>query len=380
MQALTVLIKPASGSCNMHCDYCFYCDEAAKRAQASYGLMSEETLKSVIKRTLMRTEQNYSIAFQGGEPTLCGLSFFEKVIEYTQKYNRNHAEIHYSLQTNGYGITKDWARFFHDHGFLTGLSVDGLEHIHRKYRHGNDGGDSYEHALRAAALFDEYGVDYNILTVVHREVAENIREIYARYRERGWNYLQFITCLDPIGEVRGGKPWSLTPELYGRFLIDLFDCWYADWEKDPASVPYIRQFENYLGILLGMPPESCEQTGRCQPQTVVEADGSVYPCDFYVLDEWRLGNLNSDLLPDIREACDRLDFSGPSRIVPDECAACPHYRLCRNGCRRSRIFGEEISLEARNYFCPGYRMFFDAASGRLEHIAQTLREQAGKGR
>ena len=52
MKNISVLIKPASGACNMTCDYCFYCDEAAKREQKFYGMMSEETLKNMIRRNL----------------------------------------------------------------------------------------------------------------------------------------------------------------------------------------------------------------------------------------------------------------------------------------------------------------------------------------
>ena len=176
MPAISVLVKPASGSCNMHCDYCFYCDEQKKRRTALYGFMSDRTLKNVIKRTLLRAEGSYSLAFQGGEPTLCGIDFFRNAVKYARQYNRNQAHVSLALQTNGYGITEEWAEFFAENQFLVGISVDGLERIHSSYRHGNDGGDSWQHAMNAIRLFEEHGVEYNILTVVHRETAENILE------------------------------------------------------------------------------------------------------------------------------------------------------------------------------------------------------------
>ena len=371
MPAVGVLIKPASGACNMHCDYCFYCDEAAKREVASYGLMSDRTLKNVIKRTLLRSEGMYSLAFQGGEPTLCGLDFFRNVIRYTQQYNKNHCDIHLALQTNGYGTNDEWAQFFAEHHFLLGVSVDGLERIHNKYRHGNDGGDSYQHCRNAIRLFEQYGVEYNILTVVHRETADNIREIYREYRSNGWDYMQFITCLDPLNEPRGQKEYSLLPKTYGQFLIDLFELWFADLKQNKA--PFIRQFENYVGILLGYEPESCEQRGVCDIQNVVEADGSVYPCDFYVLDEYRLGNLNEDLLPDIYANRSRIGYVNRSRNHPDECRSCPHFMVCRGGCYRSRMTAPDP--EGLNYFCPGYRMFFDACGAKIREAAQIYRSK-----
>ena len=372
MPPISVLIKPASGNCNMRCEYCFYCDEAAKRQQASYGLMSDETLKNVIRRSVIPAEGSCTIAFQGGEPTLCGLPFFEKAVEYARHYNRNGIRIDFALQTNGYGITEEWCRFFARNHFLIGVSVDGTQAIHDRYRRSGGGAPTYERVMQSIGMFEQYGVDYNILTVVHREIAENIRSVYRAYRARGWNYLQFITCLDPLGEPRGRQPYSLLPETYGQFLTDLFDLWYADYLRRDA--PFIRQFENYISICLGMLPESCEQRGSCGIQYVVEADGSVYPCDFYVLDEWKLGNFNQDRLIRIDERREALGFCPRSVNQPAGCRSCEWFSLCRGGCYRSRLEPGEPDA-GRNYFCPGYRMFFSRRAGTIREIADRIRQQ-----
>ena len=107
MPAISVMIKPSSGMCNMSCDYCFYRDETQKRSQESYGFMSEKTLKNVIRKTMLRAEGMISYAFQGGEPTLRGLAFFQKVVEYQNQYNKNKIQVHNALQTNGLLIDED---------------------------------------------------------------------------------------------------------------------------------------------------------------------------------------------------------------------------------------------------------------------------------
>lgn len=313
MTAYGVLVKPASGLCNMHCDYCFYCDEQARRKTASYGMMRETTLKNVIKRTLMRSEGAYTLAFQGGEPTLRGIPFFRKAVDICSHYNKNHCRLQFAFQTNGYAIDEEWAAFFHDNQFLVGLSVDGTGELHDRHRHAADGGSSFTHVLRAAELFDRFGVDYNILTVVHKETATHIGEIYAFYKEMGW------------------------------------------------------KFENYIGILMGIEPESCEQRGTCSRQLVVEADGSVYPCDFYALDEWKLGNFNSDLLPDIEHRRDESGFIQKSLHLDEKCLSCEYLQLCRCGCRRSRTVTAEPAM--LNIYCEGYRKFFAYAQERLKRCA-----------
>ena len=372
MRNVVALIKPASSNCSMRCDYCFYRDEAEKRGRASYGMMTEETLKNVIRRCLLPAEGACAFAFQGGEPTLRGLAFFEKAVEYAAHFNRRGLPVQFSLQTNGFAVDDAWSAFFAKNGFLLGVSVDGTEAIHDRYRHAPDGGPTYARVMKTIESLEKHGVEYNILTVVHRDTAEHIEEIYRGYRKKGWRYLQFITCLDPLGEPRGGKPYSLTPEAYGRFLIRLFDLWYQDWQAGRA--PSIRQFENYVGILLGMPPESCEQRGTCGVQYAVEADGSVYPCDFYALDAWKLGNFNENRLSEIDERREALGFRQLSFPVPAACEACRWYSLCRNACRRCRLplGGPEGGI---NYFCAGYQMFFSHCYDRLRAIADRLRER-----
>lgn len=364
MPQMHLLIKPASGMCNMQCDYCFYCDEAEKRRQKSFGLMSLETLEQMLKKTLRYADGSCTIAFQGGEPTLAGLPFFEQVIVLTERYKKPNLQVMYALQTNGYAINEEWCQFFKQHHFLIGLSVDGTEAIHNRYRHDHQGNDTYSNVSRAAELFDKYGVDYNILTVVHKETAEHIREIYKAYQHRGWNYLQFIACLDPLGEKKGQQPYSLLPETYGTFLTELFGLWYKDWRR--GRQPYIRQFENYIGILAGYEPESCEQRGICGIQHVVEADGSVYPCDFYALDEWRLGNFNHDSIEDMQKERVRLGFIQRSNNHSQDCRSCKWFGLCRGGCFRNR------EGEADNYFCAGYRMFFEQCYDRMAEIARQV--------
>jgi uncharacterized protein len=372
MRDISILVKPASGLCNMHCDYCFYCDEAQKRQQASYGMMSVETLRNVIKRTLMRTEDVYNLAFQGGEPTLCGISFFEQVVDFVHRYNRNHAHINLALQTNGYALDENWCRFFAENHFLIGMSVDGTPEIHERYRHAKDGGRSYEHCLKAAGLMDAFHVDYNILTVVHRMTAGHIREIYQSYREHGWHYQQYIACLEPLGETRGDREYALKPETYGRFLTTLFAMWYEDFLA--GQEPYIRQFDNYISILLGQEPESCEQRGTCGLQYVVEADGSVYPCDFYVLDRYRLGNFNENLLPEIDVKRSKIGFCYRSEKLPDRCRQCRWLTVCRGGCYRQRMSGCQGEANL-NYFCEAYQMFFETCWERLNRAAEITRER-----
>ena len=67
MRNISVLIKPASGMCNMRCEYCFYHDEAKNRQVESYGLMSEETLERVVEKAYDFSDDSCTVTFKGGE-------------------------------------------------------------------------------------------------------------------------------------------------------------------------------------------------------------------------------------------------------------------------------------------------------------------------
>lgn len=370
MGPVQMLIKPASGNCNMRCNYCFYYDEMSKRATGNYGLMSLETLEALVKKALADSRGRCDFVFQGGEPTLVGLDFYQKLLELEETYNVNKVQVSNSIQTNGFGINEEWAGFLAEHHFLTGLSLDGIKYTHDAYRHTIEGGGTFERIMKTAGLFDRYGVEYNILTVVNRTTAERIERIYEFYRKNGWCYQQYIACLDPVGEKAGLHEYSLTPEGYGDFLIRLFDLWYMDLKK--GQQPFIRQFENYVAILMGYVPEACDQRGHCGIQYVVEADGSVYPCDFYVMDQYRMGNIVTDSLEELRENEAGKAFVAASLSQPEECRACPYAGICRGGCRRSREILENGSL-GLNYFCLAYKRFFKVALPRLQEIAAALK-------
>lgn len=317
--------------------------------------MSEETLKNIIRKTLPRAEDGISYAFQGGEPTLRGPDFFRKAVEFENLYNKHGVPIQNALQTNGTLLDEEWCEFLAENHFLVGISIDGIYETHDKFRHfRSNGGSAFEQTLKAAELMDRTGVEYNVLTVVNSETAANIRPIYNFYREKGWSWQQYIACLDPLGEKKGGHPWALTPELYGNFLIDLFDLWYEDLKENRQS--YIRQFENWIGILMGYLPEACDRRGVCGIQYVCEADGSVYPCDSYMLDEYRLGSFNTDSIYDIDSKRIKIGFLQESMKKSDDCRTCEYSVICRGGCFRNR----EISPAGkyRNYFCPTYKKFF----------------------
>ena len=367
MPPLSLLIKPVSGSCNMRCRYCFYADETEHRAVPSLGRMSLDTMTLMVDKALAYADGACSFTFQGGEPSLAGLEFFQALSDYINgHFNPKHIQVSYSFQTNGYALDEEWARWFAQNHVLVGVSLDGPKEIHDRHRMDHMGKGTFQRVMASIRLLERHGVDYNILTVVSAANARRGRQVYDFFKKNGFRYQQYIECLDPLGEMPGGCDYSLTPERYEVFLKSLFDAWYLDMKA--GRYVYNRYFENLMMILAGQEAESCALRGCCGPQWVIEADGSVYPCDFYALDEWRLGNIRADSFEDMEKIRHELGFVEWSMRIPEECGSCRWFPLCRNGCRRNREL-----VTGKNYFCSAYQHFLEYAYPRLAEVYQLLR-------
>ena len=374
MPPVHVMIKPASAGCNMRCRYCFYADEAACRQVGQRGLMSRDTAAQIVTKALAHAQGSCTFSFQGGEPTLAGIGFFKEFVERVKAENRSGVAVSYAFQTNGLLIDEEWARFFAGNRFLVGVSLDGTAEIHDLLRPLADGGASHALVLERLRLLRRAGAACNVLTVVTRQLARDIARTYALFRAQGLFYQQYIPCMDPLGAGRGGQTYSLSPREYAKFLHRLFVLWKADLDR--GTYVSVRHFDNWMGILLGRPPESCGMRGVCSPQYVVEADGSVYPCDFYCLDEWVLGSVVREDFAALDERRKQLAFVERSVPLPPECAQCPWRALCRNGCPRDRVQPPGQTL-SKNYYCEAYREFFSLHFRDLQQAAGRLAGQNG---
>ena len=355
MKNLTLLIKPASGSCQYDCEYCFYKDEINLRCEQKPALMGEDTLENLVRRAFADADNQVNLAFQGGEPTLRGIAFFEKLCALQKRYSRGKPYSN-SLQTNGGLLDENWAELLKREHFLVGLSLDGDEEAHDLFRKDNQNNGTWRKTVAAAELLKAFDIPFNILTVISKANVNRGREIYEFLKQ--YRFLQFIPCLDPM--TQGAVSYAPDPAEYARFLIETFEL----YERDLMNGNYVsvRLFDNYIRILAGARPESCAMNGICSVSFTVESDGSVYPCDFYCLDEWKIGNVNAQGFTAMERSETARRFVNSSVKIEPRCRTCKYYYLCRGGCRRERSANDALSL---NRYCDSYLEFFNACHDRL---------------
>jgi len=357
---IPVLVKPTSAGCNLSCTYCFYKDRPSDPyAGVSRRIMPEPVLEAFISQYLRICEGGTaSFCWQGGEPLVAGLEFFRKVVALQMKHGRGGQRIANSVQTNGVLLDERWAEFFREYNFFVGLSIDGPEDVHDLHRKFPDGRGSFQRVMRAAEVLREYEVPFNVLAVVTRQTQGEAERLYRFFLSEGFLHLQFIPCVEPDPE------YAVTPEGYGEFLCELFDLWYNDG-RPQASV---RFFDNLLQAYLGLRPDSCSLQEKCGAYVVVEYNGDIYPCDFFVEKRWLLGNLVETPMGEILGSSKFREFSEWKLGPFPECVECPWSWVCHNGCSRFRYVAG-----GTEYLCPAYRRFFSYADARLRALADRVR-------
>lgn len=358
---LNLLIKPASGLCNMRCKYCFYRDELVHRDVPDRGIMQKNTVDALIEKVFEQEKQAVLFAFQGGEPMLAGFDFFKSFVKKVRESNKNRIKVSYTIQTNGLLLNAQWAKFLRENKFLVGLSYDSL--IHDRFRLDTFGRGTHTEVVRAAKILEKHGAEFNILTVVTADVARNIEKIYEDMKRRRFRYLQFIPCLNPLDNEQNFE-YTLGNDDYLYFLKTLFSLWYEDFMS--GNYISIRYFDNLYSLFIGQMAEQCGMSGQCNIQYVVEGNGDVYPCDFYCLDEYCLGNICEKSFAELCSGMSAKRFIQESTGFSSRCKTCKCFALCRSGCRRYQRDGEYI-------YCNAFLEFYNDLQEKLPKIRERLK-------
>jgi uncharacterized protein len=324
-------------------------------------MMPDEVLNAVVRGLMGQRFPETVFTWQGGEPTLAGLDFFRRAVELQQAHGVNGQVVGNGLQTNGVLIDDEWCRFLRQYRFLVGLSIDGPSEIHNRHRVNAAGRGNWDKAIAAARRMEAHGVPFNVLCVVNAENVHLGADLCRWFMAQGFNYLQFIPCCE------AGAPLNVSPEAYGTFLCETFDF----WSREAAGKVSIRDFDSMLASRVDGSPPMCTYGNRCNQYIVIEHDGTVYPCDFFVYSEWALGNvLEAPLESFLATEKARMFAAQKDRVV--ECRSCEWRKLCYGGCQKDRLAGGTVNDPTP--FCASYKRFFAHAVPRLNSMAKRLQK------
>jgi|SRR5271157_70413 len=386
-QGIHVVAKPIGPLCNLNCEYCFYLEKQALFGADENYRMSDGVLSAFITN-YVKSQPTPVVEFvwQGGEPTLLGIDFFKRVVD-LQKQFTGAKTITNSLQTNGTLLDEDWCRFLKKHNFMVGISLDGPKEIHDRYRRDRKGTGTFDKVMRGLKLLQKHKVEYNVLACVARETARKPLDVYHFFKNEGVEFIQFSPVVERVTDGGGAQlglrlagpaalereeretdvtPWSVIPEEYGDFLIDI----YEDWVRHDVGTVFVMNFEWVLNAWIGNPSPVCVYAKTCGRSVVIEHNGDVYACDHCVYPEYRLGNIKTDRLSGMVERSLQSGFGVKKEaVLPGWCKECEVLAACHGGCPKHRFEKTYYDEPGLQYLCPGYKKFF-------LHIRKYLRVMA----
>ncbi|MCP4785574.1 MAG: anaerobic sulfatase maturase [Fuerstiella sp.] len=394
-QPFHLMTKPIGPICNLDCTYCYYLHKEELYPKGNKWKMGDDCLTSYIHQYIDAQPSGtaeVTFAWQGGEPTLLGLEFFERCVELQQQHARPGMKITNTLQTNGILLDDVWCRFFLKNGFLIGLSIDGPAELHDAYRVDHQGRGSHGKVIAAIRKLKKFGVEFNALVVVNRLNGAHGARVYRYLRDAGCQYLQFIPIVERSGVGRHAEcevvaadhfvafdaadtavsSRSVLPEQFGTFLCDAFDEWI---QRDVGRV-FVQIFDQALSAWVGVEPSLCVFRRTCGRALAMEHNGDVYSCDHYVEPDYLLGNLNFVPLEDLVNSGRQQDF-GDAKLntLPQYCLECEVRHACNGECPKNRFLQTPDGQNGLNFLCVGYRTFFRHVDPDMQQMAALVKNR-----
>ena len=375
--------KPSGAECNIDCDYCFYLHKTDLLKHDEHARMSDSQLEQHIRQYIeAQTGDQVVFSWQGGEPTLMGLPFYERVVELQAKYAKPGQRIENDLQTNGIALDDEWVAFLKKNHFHVGLSIDGPRELHDYYRKTRNGKPTFDYVIAAAKKLAKAEVPFAALCVVNRQNAKQPEAVYRFLTEElGTWRIQFNPAVEPRSfkqsapgkmdfssapiqdseRARPGHPlsvvtdWSVDPDEYGQFLSVVWD----EWLKKDFGRIHVNLFETAIAQAAGLPAQTCTQAEFCGKGLAVEHDGEVYSCDHFVYPEYRLGNIAETHLGDMAFSAEQEKFGMDKRdTLPKQCRQCDYLQLCWGECPKNRLIKTKDGETQLNYLCSGLYRFY----------------------
>lgn len=370
IKPFSLLVKPASADCNLRCQYCFYIDKFSLYPETHVHRMPDEVLERMISSYMATEQPVYSFGWQGGEPTLMGVKFFEKVVSLQQQYGRPGSKVSNALQTNATLINDELAALLAQYNFLVGVSLDGPEELHDYYRRTVGGQGSHRMVLKGIECLRKNRVEFNILTLVNSRNMSHGREMYQYLKDMGCFYHQYIPCVE-FDEKGNPMPYTVSGEEWGNFLCEVFD----EWIKSDVYTVSVRIFDSILNFLVDGVYTTCHLAGNCCQYFVVEYNGDIYPCDFFVARELKLGNVMENSWEEVRNSPTYVEFGKQKAEWNSQCQKCQWLYICSGDCLKHRLYGD-TNPRKLSWLCAGWKKFFEHSMPYFKQLAlRVLKER-----
>ncbi|MFC2138236.1 anaerobic sulfatase-maturation protein [Bacteroidota bacterium] len=386
--AFNVMLKPIGSVCNLNCTYCYYLEKKNLYPDKKKFTIPENVLELFIKQYIEIQEiPLINFVWQGGEPTMLGIDFFKKAFDIQKKY-AGKKQIDNIIQTNGTLLTDEWCKFFNDNNILVGISVDGPEFLHNKYRKRTDNQDTFKKVMQGIDLLKKDKVEFNTLTTVNDFNVNYPLEVYHFLKDIGSQFMQFLPVVEREITIENSAKlkliqpeyeqeaeltsWSVGSKEYGDFLIGIFN----EWVRNDVSKYYVQLFDATLANWVGANPGLCVYKEICGDALAMEHNGDIYSCDHFVYPEEFIGNILEDSLIEMVKSEKQLKFGERKlKSLPKQCLKCDYRFTCHGECPKHRISYSKDGEYGLNHLCEGLYNFFSHVHPYMQFMTDELKNK-----
>lgn len=368
MREFQIFAKPVGAHCNLNCSYCYY----LPHRNSTLRSLPDDLLEIYIRQHIQAcSDPTIQFSWHGGEPTLFGLDGFRKIVTLQKKYCPDDKRIVNGIQTNGILLDNDWCRFLAREEFNVGLSLDGPESVHDRFRVTPGGNQTHSKVLEAYRLLQEHNISTECLCVVHSETAQRPLEIYDLFNSIEASYLTFLPLVE-YSSADFVSDRTMPSEAWGEFLCAIFDVWL---NRDIGRIK-IQIFEEALRSAFALPHTLCIFRPICGGVPILESNGDVYSCDHFRSHEHLLGNIRNADLGDLLDSPQQQAFGRRKKeTLPQECRRCEVLDMCNGGCPKNRFIQTSDGKSGLNYLCSGYKQFFTHCRPFVDALSEVWRNQ-----
>jgi len=270
-------------------------------------------------------------------------------------------------------MNDSWCRFLKEENFFVGVSIDGPENLHNKFRVTNDNMGSFKKTLKGYNLLEKHNIQAELLTVVSAENVNFPLKVYGFLKQLGSTYLTFLPLVvKDTGSDSGVSNISVPPEAFGNFLNTVFDEWVA---KDIGRIK-VQIFEEAARTAFNQEHTLCIFKKTCGGVPVVEHNGDFFSCDHYIDKEHLIGNINEISLANMLDS-ERQKTFGQIKIntLPVYCLNCEVRDMCNGECPKNRFMITPSGETGLNYLCEGYKRFFNHVKPFVNALAEEWNKQ-----
>jgi uncharacterized protein len=312
-----------------------------------------------------------TVVWHAGEPLVPGVAYYDRMLAIIDRMRPTSLNIAHSFQTNGTLIDAKWVDFFQRTQASVGISLDGPQRFHDRYRRTRPGGGTFQSTMKGLHNLQDAGVPFHVIAVLTREALDYPEEIFAFFTDEGIDRVGFnIEEIEGV-HVRSSLMNNAAESAARRFFTELIRL------NEEASRPLI--IREITAVIAAIVNEHSDADNNYQTEPLrilscdVEGNLSTFSPELLGYSHERygsfvFGNVQTHAISDIFHNPRFQTVHHDIRLGVARCAEhCAYFDLCGGGSPSNKLFENGSFATDETMFCRLSKMaIIDATLSSLE--------------